>query len=483
MRNVLLSFVFIFQLSSLNAQPLSLDQSFDLNFNFYGGFTSMGRLSSYLEMDNGDLIVGGGFYFTKNNKEYGDMIRISQDGTLDETFNHIVYLSSVGTIINRGDSLLALRFASRLFYDFDGGYLLNSWYYNSMEDIDDMIEDIEFFDDNSAFLCGGNMLYYPDTTHQTRFNLARLNPDGHVDTTFNHDTDNCIWNIVKYDSNRVFLSGKFTKYDSIYTGRLCRVYNDGTLDTTFHTNVVQGEALPLFVQNDGKIIVGDIFWLEGDNIITGPNGTGRSLMRLLPNGDIDSTFNPVVLKGNHEFKTTIMCPTYDGGYLLGGTFTHYNGHPRRNIAKIDYNGFLDTTAFTGTGFDSCYTTNERSWIRILTQGPNDTYYVGGNFDRYNGQTVQPLIRLHNEYYGLDIPETNQNRFELYPNPAQDRINIRSSNIIEEIQIYNSEGELLQILNPNIKEEKIDVSGLPPGYYFIRTFGREEVFVKRFVVVR
>lgn len=74
-------------------------------------------------------------------------------------------------------------------------------------------------------------------------------------------------------------------------------------------------------------------------------------------------------------------------------------------------------------------------------------------------------------------------FYTYPNPTTNKINIKADKNIEELRIYDSQGQLLRFTKPCKIEESIDVSGLSPGYYFIRASNREEVFVRKFVVVR
>ncbi|MEA3444098.1 MAG: T9SS type A sorting domain-containing protein [Bacteroidota bacterium] len=468
----------------VTAQPLSLDQSFDPNFNFFGGIGSNGLLSSIVKLDNGDIIVAGYFDFIKNNKTYGDMVRLSQNGILDETFNNIVGLISIGKMIDRQDSLFAIRSMSCHFYDFNGNILFNSWYSNFNNDLENRIGDIKFFDDNSALVGGGGMVYLPDTTYLTRYNLVFVKPDGHVDTTFDHEPDHFVRDIVMYDYDRVLLSGRFNEYDNTSIKTLCRIYNNGELDTSFHSIFIEGMAIPFWVQGDGKIIVGGGFWLEGDTIIdSGINYNNRCLVRLLPDGSLDTTFNNSPVDGFPGYSTNIMCPTYDGGFLVGGYFTHYDGFPRKNIAKIDANGFLDTTVFNGSAFDTVVTTSDESWIRILTQGPNETYYVGGNFDRYNGQVVQPIVRLHNEYYGLEEQEKKHDGIEIFPNPAKDKLIINTQKTINEIEIFHLSGVLVHKETANNKNIILDVSALPPGNYLLRATGKDEVWVKKFVVLR
>ncbi|MEA3444511.1 MAG: hypothetical protein U9R19_07265, partial [Bacteroidota bacterium] len=79
MKTILFTLVICLVALNVYTQPLSLDQNFNLNFNFYSGYTSNGSLSSMLKLDNGDLIVSGSFDFMIINKTYGDMVRLSQN--------------------------------------------------------------------------------------------------------------------------------------------------------------------------------------------------------------------------------------------------------------------------------------------------------------------------------------------------------------------------------------------------------------------
>jgi hypothetical protein len=96
--------------------------------------------------------------------------------------------------------------------------------------------------------------------------------------------------------------------------------------------------------------------------------------------------------------------------------------------------------------------------------------------------VEPIIRLNpHNYVGIE-EQTEEQGWMIYPNPVKDKINIKSLKNIEQLQIYNLEGQLLQISKPDKKEESVDVSGLPPGYYFLRATSKLDVFVKRFVKI-
>jgi hypothetical protein len=75
-------------------------------------------------------------------------------------------------------------------------------------------------------------------------------------------------------------------------------------------------------------------------------------------------------------------------------------------------------------------------------------------------------------------------FSVSPNPANNLLYLNNANgIFESIEVYSTTGQLLREIKSAINTGKVDVSSLPPGNYFVRAISREEVFVRKFVVVR
>jgi len=87
--------------------------------------------------------------------------------------------------------------------------------------------------------------------------LARIHTNGFYDTTFFHNPDYTVKKIEKYDSDRLIIAGSFFSYDSIPIRGVARIFNDGTLDTTFHSIFVTANCWfnKIYVQDDGKIFV------------------------------------------------------------------------------------------------------------------------------------------------------------------------------------------------------------------------------------
>ncbi|MCF8372059.1 MAG: T9SS type A sorting domain-containing protein [Bacteroidales bacterium] len=73
---------------------------------------------------------------------------------------------------------------------------------------------------------------------------------------------------------------------------------------------------------------------------------------------------------------------------------------------------------------------------------------------------------------------------ILPNPASKILDLNLTNgSLDWIEIYSQSGQLQQIIKSDNSQLQIDISGLSPGNYFIRAITREEVFVRKFVVVK
>jgi hypothetical protein len=105
------------------------------------------------------------------------------------------------------------------------------------------------------------------------------------------------------------------------------------------------------------------------------------------------------------------------------------------------------------------------------------YYVTNNLDATD-QALLTFNITYNNITGVKDPETQQNTFGLYPNPASAFVNIKGK--IEpgtQIRIYNNISELVyettvDVSNP---ETRISTSDLPEGLYFLTAGGSGQSF--------
>ena len=113
--------------------------------------------------------------------------------------------------------------------------------------------------------------------------------------------------------------------------------------------------------------------------------TGPRLVRLLENGSIDPTFNPVL---GSPGTTSVLAVQADGKVIVAGSFTAMNGTPRNRFARLNADGSLDTTFDPGTGFSNLP-------IELLAL-PDGKVLAMGSFGTYNGASVPRIIRLNSD---------------------------------------------------------------------------------------
>ena len=90
-----------------------------------------------------------------------------------------------------------------------------------------------------------------------------------------------------------------------------------------------------------------------------------------------------------------------------------------------------------------------------------------------------------DFYSLGIKENNlqNNNINVYPNPSKDLINIKISDKIENIKIYNFIGQIVfdEIINDN--SVQINTSNYKPGIYFITIKIKNKLINKKIIITK
>jgi hypothetical protein len=81
---------------------------------------------------------------------------------------------------------------------------------------------------------------------------------------------------------------------------------------------------------------------------------------------------------------------------------------------------------------------------------------------------------------LSTPSISKNELLLYPNPSNGNFQIESGIQIDEVHIYNLNGQKLQSLQPNMKVLTIN-SNLAKGVYMVEILGSNFREIKRLMV--
>jgi uncharacterized delta-60 repeat protein len=105
-----------------------------------------------------------------------------------------------------------------------------------------------------------------------------------IETTNTRSAD--ISGIRYLPDGKALITGNFTRYNGQPVGKLIRVNQDGSLDPSFNTDLLlpDSQILSLLLYGDGRIL------LFGDFTLTNGMSFTKTLIRLLPNGELDRTF-------------------------------------------------------------------------------------------------------------------------------------------------------------------------------------------------
>lgn len=162
--------------------------------------------------------------------------------------------------------------------------------------------------------------------------VIRLEADGTLDPSFGIDGiakidfnngDDESWAVEIQEDDKIVLTGRIWINSNSKMG-LARLTANGQLDETFGNNgkvlyeigSQSDEGFDLAIQPDGKIIATGRSWqVNGE--------TGWGAMRLLPNGQLDSTFNNIGFiyynSGHFDEISTCVAIQEDGKILFGGS--------------------------------------------------------------------------------------------------------------------------------------------------------------------
>ncbi len=238
------------------------------------------------------------------------------------------------------------------------------------------VYDAKLLPDGKIIIAGGFFGY----NGVARNGIARLNADGSIDETFDPgDGTGQVRSIAIQPDGKIVVAGTFQTYNNTSRNRIARIHADGSLDTSFDPGTgLNGSAYCLALQEDGKILVAGAFQSF--------NGVARKrIARLNADGSLDATFDPGT---GTDGAVHTMAVQDDGRVLIGGSFSTYNDVSRARLARLDANGALDETFDVGLGTD-----NFIEEIKVL---PDQWILIGGSFTTYDGSTANRMARLHSD---------------------------------------------------------------------------------------
>ena len=305
------------------ASPGSLDTGFRMD---RGIDSAVNRI---LVQPDGKILIGGAFTGI-DGQVYNRIARLNADGSLDPEFD-----PGYGA----NDSIFAMALQK-----------------------------------NGKILIGGSFTTFDGIPRQC---LARLNPDGSLDLTFNSasGTDNGILCILANPDGTIMIGGWFTSYAGTTRPCLAKLYGDGSLVTGFDPGAAPNNQVLNIKPNGNNYIITGLF-------TSGWGITCNYIASMDANGTV--TALPGTTGANSGIYTVAACT--NGDFLLGGSFTEYNGSMYRRIVRITSNGA------PCTNFHSLNSANGR--ILTIAVQPDDKILIGGYFTQYAGVSRNGIARLN-----------------------------------------------------------------------------------------
>jgi uncharacterized delta-60 repeat protein len=225
--------------------------------------------------------------------------------------------------------------------------------------------------------------YYVNNSGTVTRNIARLNANGTVDTTFNTGTgvNNDILAIAPLPDGKILIGGFFTTFNGQSRIRIARLNANGSIDTGFNAGSLgpNNSVNTIHVQTDGKLLITGAF----SNI----DGVARRLVaRLNANGSVDSSFNGGT-QANYTFDAVVLQP--DGKLIVGGTFDRLNNVDRMRIARYNTDGSIDASFDPGNGPGAAS-------VNALALQSDNKIIVGGSFTTFNNVPQVRIARLNTD---------------------------------------------------------------------------------------
>ena len=378
-----------------NDRPGSLDESFQVNVYRYGrnvwdwlGAPSFvrrppagWRQGTILEMQiqkDGQLLIHGDFELVNETMKSG-MARLYPDGKVDEAFELSPQVSNVERIQTQSDGSIVIIGSTH-----DGGRLFRVdpqgrfdhefhiiYQENDLFSDDLAIRGMEVLEDDRILIWGR----FSHTEHTGLKHIARLHPDGTLDTSFdvhggpNHELYR--WSTARLPNGAIVVGGDFTKFANQDVPYLVKLNPTGSIDESFDLRLhpdLPVEGIRSF-QNGALLIQGGFSKVQNQN-------SNDDFLLVLPGGErIVSYHLPGLRLPNVAMQSDNRLLISSGDYV-SNTMEPY---PQR----IFIDGSLDTTFDVGLGYTG------RVNAQLLSQ--DGDHFLVGSFSDYNGVPVQASV--------------------------------------------------------------------------------------------
>jgi len=255
---------------------------------------------------------------------------------------------------------------------------------------------------DGKILAAGGFTAYSGSANANR--IIRLNPNGTRDTSFvaGFGFNNVVNDIRIQPDGKYIAVGTFTSYSGSASSGIARLNPNGTRDTSFNVGTGFSSAVSQThckIQPDGKIIV-----VGGFTSYSG--SAANRIIRLNADGTRDTSFNIGTGLASNGIALALQS---DGKIICANLSTTYSGSISRFITRINTDGTHDTTFNANTNASITLTSTTANSLVIDS---NSKVYWGNIFTTFSGSfTPNRIVRLNSNG---SVDETFN---QAYPNYA------------------------------------------------------------------
>jgi len=363
---------------------LNNNGNIDSSFNIGGGFDNV-VISLGYQVDG--KIVAGGNFFSYNGISRQRIARINPNGTIDGTFvpSNVVINNQVLSIAIQANGKILLgglftgtplgdNLITRLNSNGSQDFTFNQVFTQTSLGLNSSVRSINV-KPNGQILIGGGF----------NNSIALLDSNGNVLPVFrvgNIGFNGPVYIITSQADGKILVGGDFTTYNGLPANKVVRLFSNGDIDTSFNIGSLFNIGVrTILVQPDGKILI-------GASLTNGVSSTFyHVLSRVNQDGTEDTSFNSF---SNTNGGVLAMFLQNDGKILVGGNFflsfnvfsviQNYN-----NLIRLNPNGSHDISFSIGNGFDNS--------VHSIYQIQSGDIYVGGSFNSFNSISTGGFIKI------------------------------------------------------------------------------------------
>ena len=323
-----------------------LDINGALDAGYVVGTGADDYISSIVALPSGKALIGGGFTSYNSTVRYS-IARINDDGSIDATVDPGTGANAaVRDVVSQVDGKVLIggefttvaninrKYIARLAKDgqLDGSFVME-------EELDGPVYAMAVQPDGAILVGGG----FENLGEFRRSRLARLLPNGAIDPTFEsvHGADDTVYAVAIQPDGKILISGAFSHVNLIPRNGIARLNPDGSVDESFDIGTgTDGPVYSITLAQDGGVYLGGLF--------TSFNGTRRfGVARLYGNGVLDTTFMDTAYNqfaglprgGLNDPVNHVQDMALDanGHLIIGGSFNKVGGGYTRDSIRNQWN--------------------------------------------------------------------------------------------------------------------------------------------------